>query len=97
MELKKLRAEIDKLDAKLIVLLNERAQLGLQIAIEKQKLALPIYNQKREEEVIANVIKHNKGPLAADQIKLIFQAIIESCRTTQQNQKGIKNGNRYEE
>ena len=89
MALKKLRHEIDKLDIQLIGLLNERAQLSLQVWKEKQKLNLPIYNQKREEKVIENVIKQNKGPLPPEQVKSIFQVIIDSCRRIQQIQKGM--------
>lgn len=88
MILHQLRFEIDKLDAQLLALLNERATLALQIGMEKQQSFQPIYNPNREEQVIENVIKQNKGPLTAEQIKSIFQVIIDSCRTIQQNQKG---------
>ncbi len=84
MVLTKLRLEIDKLDVQLLALLNERAQLSLQVWKEKQKLNLPIYNQKREEDVIDNVIKQNNGPLLPEQVASIFQVIIDSCRTIQQ-------------
>ena len=96
MTLKNLRDEIDKLDIQLLALLNERAQLSLRICIEKQKLKLPIYHQKREEEVINNVLKQNNGPLLPEQVKSIFQVIIDSCRSIQQTTKGMRNGNRNE-
>ena len=88
MVLKKLRGEIDKLDVQLLAILNERAHLSLRIGMEKQKLNLPIYNQKREQEIIDELIKQNKGPLSSEQVASIFQIIIDSCRTIQQNQKG---------
>ena len=89
MGLKKLRYEIDKLDLQLLQLLNERAQLSLQVGKEKLKLKLPIYNQKREEEVIKNLTKQNKGPFPPEHVVSIFQVIIDSCRTIQQTQKGM--------
>ena len=89
MLLEKLRQEIEKLDSQIIQLLNERAQLSLEILKEKQKSNLPIYNQKREQQVIQNAIQQNGGPLTSEQIKIIFQIIVESCRTIQQRQKGM--------
>jgi chorismate mutase/prephenate dehydratase len=88
MSLEKLRQDIDKLDNQIVELLNERARLNLQILKEKQKSNLPIYNQQREQQVIQNAIRHNRGPLTSEQIKIIFQIIVESCRTIQQRQKG---------
>ena len=88
MKLQELRREIDKLDVQLITLLNKRVQLSLQIWREKMQSNLPIHDQQREQRVIENVIKQNNGPLTPEQVKSIFQNIIDSCRTTQQNQKG---------
>ena len=88
MKLQELRREIDKLDVQLITLLNQRVQLSLQIWREKMQSNLPIHDQQREQRVIENVIKQNNGPLTPEQVKSIFQNIIDSCRTTQQNQKG---------
>lgn len=96
MSLEKLRQDIDKLDIQIIELLNERAKRSLQILNEKQKSNLPIHNQQREEQVVQNAIRQNKGPLTSEQIKTIFQIIVESCRTNQQRQKGMENGNCYE-
>ena len=90
MSIEKLRQEIDNLDKKLIELLNERARVSLQMLQEKQRLKLPIYNQQREQQVLQQVIQQNKGPLTSEQVKSIFQRIIESCRAIQQKQKGIE-------
>lgn len=97
MSLEKLRQDIDKVDIQIVKLLNKRVRLSQQIFEEKNKLNLSIYDQLREEKVIENVIRQNKGLLTPRQVESIFQVIIDSCRTTQQNQKGMNNGNRYEE
>lgn len=89
MSLEKLRQNIEKLDNQIVGLLNERARLSIQILNEKQKSRLPIYNQQREKQVIQNAIRQNGGPLTSEQMKVIFQIIVESCRTIQQSQKGI--------
>jgi len=90
MSLENLRGQIDNLDKMLVKLLNDRAKLSLRILQEKQKAGLPIYNKAREDEVLQNVINQSSGPLTPEQIKLIFQQVIESCRNLQQNQKGIE-------
>lgn len=89
MSLEKLRLEIDNLDKELVTLLNERARKSLQILRAKQTLKLPAYDQQREQEVLQKVIQETKGPLTSEQIKLIFQIIIKSCRDIQQNLKGV--------
>ncbi len=97
MSLEQLRQDIDKLDIRIVKLLNKRALLSQQIFEVKNKLDLSIYDQQREMKVIENVIRQNKGPLTSEQINSIFKTIIELCRATQHNRKGIKNGNCYEE
>ncbi len=97
MSLEKLRQDIDKVDIQIVKLLNKRVRLSQQIFEEKNKLKLSIYDQQREQKVIENVIRQNQGLLIPQQVESIFQVIIDSCRTTQHNLKGMKNGNRYEE
>jgi len=96
MALEKLRQEIDNVDIQIVKLLDKRARLSQQIFEVKNRLNLSIYDQQREEKVIENVIRQNKGLLTPQQVESIFKVIIDSCRTIQQNQKGIRNGNRYE-
>jgi chorismate mutase len=96
MSLEQLRLDIDKVDIQLVKLLNKRAFLSQQIFEVKNKQNLSIYDQQREVKVLENVIRQNKGPLTSEQINSIFKVIIELCRATQHNQKGIKHGNCYE-
>lgn len=96
MSLEKLRQEIDEVDRKIVGMLNQRAQVSLQILWEKQKHHLPIFNPQREHEVLQQVIQTNTGPLSSEQIQAIFQLIIHSCRTIQQQQKGQCDGHCYE-
>jgi len=86
--LEKLRQKIDNLDKTLVELLNERAKTSLLILQQKQESNDSIYKQKREQQVIQNVMQENSGPLTSEQIQSIFHQIIESCRNLQLNQKG---------
>jgi len=61
MNLEDLRSQIDQIDAKLIELLNQRAQVV--IGIGKLKGEGPVYAPDREKKVLERIAKLNKGPL----------------------------------
>jgi chorismate mutase-like protein len=77
------RVQIDALDIELLNLLNRRTQIVEQIGRIKETLALGIYEPKREEQVFANVLSHNQGPLPPEAVKRIFERIIDEMRTVQ--------------
>jgi chorismate mutase len=77
------RKRIDELDVRLLQLLNERTAIVEQIGRIKQSLSLGIYEPKREEQVFANVLSHNSGPLPPDAVRRIFERIIDEMRTVQ--------------
>ena len=63
MSLEKLRNRINELDHKLVQLLNERAQVVVEIGKLKSKTGKPIYAPDREKEVFARISETNEGPL----------------------------------
>jgi chorismate mutase len=73
------RKEIDDLDEKLVLLLNERAKLALKIGREKRRRELPIKSLVREEKVLKHAVGANSGPLGADAVRRIFRLIIDEC------------------
>jgi chorismate mutase-like protein len=77
------RVQIDALDIELLRLLNQRTAIVQEIGRIKESLALGIYEPKREEQVFANVLSHNHGPLPPDAVKRIFERIIDEMRTVQ--------------
>jgi len=79
-EIEKWRKKIDKVDVKIVRLLNRRARYADEIGKIKQKLNLPIYSPERENQVIENVIKHNFGPLSDMAIKRLYERIIDESR-----------------
>jgi chorismate mutase len=84
-ELEKYRIQIDVLDRRLLDLLNERTAIVEQIGRVKQERKLNVYEPKREDQVYANILTHNRGPLPADAVKRIFERIIDEMRTVQRN------------
>jgi chorismate mutase len=77
------RDRIDELDIRLLELLNERSKIVERIGAIKRALNAPIYEPKREDEVLANVLKHNRGPLEPDAIRRVFERIMDEMRTLQ--------------
>lgn len=75
-ELKKFRDAIDHLDAKLILLLNERAKNVLKIKAIKTKGELHFYAPHREIEVYRRIAKLNKGPFSTEILTAVFCEIM---------------------
>jgi len=77
------RVRIDAIDIELLQLLNRRTEIVEEIGRIKESLAVGIYEPKREEQVFANVLSHNTGPLPPEAVKRIFERIIDEMRTVQ--------------
>jgi chorismate mutase-like protein len=79
------RERIDRIDRRLVELLNERATIAEEIGRAKRGAALPIYEPKRETEVFQNITSHNGGPLTEDGLRRIFERIIDEMRRVQKD------------
>ena len=77
------RSRIDVVDRRIVALLNERTRIVEEIGRIKQKLQMPIYEPKREDEVFANAMSSNPGPLSSEAVKRIFERIIDEMRVVQ--------------
>jgi chorismate mutase len=82
-DLDECRVRIDAIDLRLIELLNERTKIVERIGAIKRSLTLPVYEPRREDQVIANVLEHSSGPLPADAIGRIFERIMDEMRNLQ--------------
>lgn len=81
--LAKQRAQIDALDVEILHLLNARTCVVEEIGRIKEELAMPVYEPKREDSVMANVLSHNNGPLDDAAVRRIFERIIDEMRSLQ--------------
>jgi chorismate mutase-like protein len=79
------RDRIDRVDLRILELLNERTKVVEEIGKIKRCLNLPIYEPKREDQVFRNVMENNSGPLPPEAVKRIFERIIDEMRTVQRN------------
>lgn len=70
------RARIDEIDCQLVQLLNERAEHALAIRGLKPQVHWGLYDPAREQEIFENLARCNQGPLYADNLREIYEAIL---------------------
>ena len=75
MPLEQLREKIDKVDSRIIALLEERVDLAKKIGEAKRKHGLPISDPNREQEVLIKVTEKTK--LNKGFVKKMFQGIMK--------------------
>jgi chorismate mutase len=81
MKIEDWRRRIDEIDRRLVELLNERAQCAIQIGHLKRAAGLPVYQPQREEEILVNAERDNRGPLANTAIRRLFERILDEARS----------------
>ena len=77
------RKRIDELDQKLVRLLNQRAECAVEIGRLKRNTNLPVYEPDRERIIFENICRANPGPLSGDDLKRVYERIIDVMRTIQ--------------
>jgi len=85
--LKALRQQIDKLDLDILEKLSKRATVAGQIGKVKTESGGEIFSASREEEVLANILNTNRGPLGEVTLRAIFRELISGCRALQRVQR----------
>jgi len=76
MTLDELRRQIDVLDQQLVELLNQRAEIVVQIGRIKSQDGTPVYAPDREKAVLEKVRKANRGPLPDKTIVAIYRELM---------------------
>lgn len=74
--LSELRERIDRIDHRVVELLNERAQAVVEVGKLKRGAGIPIYAPHREQEVLAKVLRLNGGPLPDRTIEAVYREIM---------------------
>jgi len=75
-DLDELRAKVDEIDRKLVELLNDRAELVLEIGKLKKTTTEEAYQPHREKEVYDKVVALNKGPLTEQCLRAIYREVM---------------------
>jgi chorismate mutase/prephenate dehydratase len=73
------RKAIDKLDAQIVHLLNERTRHVLEIGDIKLKAGEEIYAPHRERAVLHRICKLNEGPITEESLRAIYREIMSSA------------------
>jgi chorismate mutase / prephenate dehydratase len=73
------RKAIDKLDAQIVKLLNERTRHVLEIGEIKIKAGEAIYAPHRERVILRRICKLNEGPIKDDSLRAIYREIMSSA------------------
>ena len=84
LDLGALRWRMDQLDKPIVDLLNQRAQVSVEVGQAKQQAAqAPIYVPDREAEVLRHIADISPGPLPAEALLAIYREILSSSRALQ--------------
>ena len=81
MELTELREEINKVDEEMLQLFLKRMELGKQIADVKKARGLPVYNAKREREILSWVTRESGN--MDNYARLMFNSLFELSKSYQ--------------
>lgn len=77
------RQDIDRIDAQLIELLNNRAGLAIEIGKLKGHDGKPFYTPERERSIYSRIADLNPGPLRDDQLVSVFREVISAARAAE--------------
>lgn len=75
-----LRKKIDRVDSRIVALLNERASLALKIGQYKDLNGQRVYVASREREVYRRITEANHGPLPRPSVRAVFREVLSACR-----------------
>jgi len=82
-ELKTFRRKIDKIDNRIVVLLEERFGVSRRIKKYKSKNHLPIEDKKREKEILVSKIKNSS--LSDNFTRKLFNLIFDESKRIQRD------------
>jgi chorismate mutase len=77
---RELRDRVNEVDRELIRALNERARIVQEIMALKAEAGAPVYDPKREEEILQRVVEQNMGPIYDSSMRDIFELILHRIR-----------------
>jgi chorismate mutase / prephenate dehydratase len=80
-----IRGRIDRIDAEIQRLIEDRARLAREVGASKAAgAAVDFYRPEREAEVLRNVVARNRGPLKDEEMLRLFREIMSACLAQQE-------------
>ncbi|MDH5526264.1 MAG: prephenate dehydratase [Nitrospirota bacterium] len=78
-ELSPLRKQIDAIDDEILRLLNQRAEIALQVAAVKHTHNAPLHVPEREKAILERLTGNNPGPFPTAAVGTVFREVISAC------------------
>jgi chorismate mutase len=78
--IEELRERVDEVDRELIRVLNERARIVQEIVTIKAEAGKPLFDPKREEEILRRAVESNEKPIYDTSMREIFELIVHRIR-----------------
>lgn len=78
--LERLRRHIDRVDDRLLELLNERMKLVEKVGSAKRAGGLPVADAARERDVVSRLLRANAGPLPDESLADIYREIFSAAK-----------------
>ncbi len=88
MNINSLREKINRIDSRVVALLNERASISRTIGKEKLKGKRSIYSPDRESEVLRRIKALSKEPMTPEALEAIYREIM-SCSLSLEKIKAV--------
>ncbi len=79
MDLSDWRERIDRLDQRLVDLLNERMSCAQEIGSIKKAEGRPVRDPERERLLLDKLKAYNEGPIKSDSLEAIYRQIIQAA------------------
>ena len=79
MNIDSLRNKIDRLDTRLVELLNQRLALAAEIGRLKRSKDGQIYVAEREDKILQKVCSQNKGPMKDEALRAIYREVMSAA------------------
>ena len=91
------RSQIDILDTELLRLLNERARIASELGALKVSSGLPVYDGRRERQILTRLCDSNPGPLDRESVASIFRCIIRESRRLEISRQNASSKSQYKQ
>lgn len=77
-ELASFRETLDLLDEKLVALIDQRAEIALQVGASKAASGMKVYAPDRERQVLDRVCSLSKGPIDARALRSVYRELMSA-------------------
>jgi chorismate mutase len=81
--MRRLRLQVDRIDLKMLQLLQQRTKLSGQIGRMKRRHGAVIYVPEREHELVSRLVRLSKGKPSARVVAALYREILSSSRSAQ--------------